>query len=80
MENENKEENQDKPFNSDSVTRERCVDAIKQFFVDDKKSLAEDALELSEKMAHVMEYTIIRVIEAAMALIRKGISNVLEYN
>ena len=31
-------------------------------------------------MSHVMEYTIIRVIEAAMALIRKGISNVLEYN
>lgn len=31
-------------------------------------------------MVHVMEFTIIRVVEAAMALIRKGISNVLEYN
>ena len=27
-----------------------------------------------------MEFTVIRVIEAAMALIRKGISNVLQYN
>jgi hypothetical protein len=31
-------------------------------------------------MHHVMEFTPIRVIEATMALIRKGISNVLEYN
>ena len=27
-----------------------------------------------------MEFTVIRVVEAMMALIRKGISNVLEYN
>ena len=31
-------------------------------------------------MQHVMEFTVIRVVEASMALIRKGISNVLEYN
>lgn len=29
---------------------------------------------------HVMEYTHIRIIEAMFALIRKSISNVLEYN
>lgn len=33
-----------------------------------------------KKHKHVMEFTIIRVIEATFALIRKAISNVLEFN
>ncbi len=31
-------------------------------------------------MPHVMDFTVIRVTEATFALIRKGISNILEYN
>ena len=42
--------------------------------------MAERALNIASTMPHVMEFTIIRVVEATMALIRKGISNVLEYN
>lgn len=37
-------------------------------------------MDIASTMAHVMEFTKIRVIEATFALIRKGISNVLEYN
>jgi dynein heavy chain 1 len=37
-------------------------------------------LRLANAVQHVMEFTVIRVVEAMMALIRKGISNVLEYN
>jgi hypothetical protein len=37
-------------------------------------------MNLAAKQPHVMEFTIIRVTEALFALIRKGISNVLEYN
>jgi dynein heavy chain 1 len=37
-------------------------------------------LKLAQTIPHVMEFTVIRVVEATMALIRKGISNVLEYN
>lgn len=37
-------------------------------------------MAIAAKLPHVMEFTIIRVTEATFALIRKGISNVLEYN
>ena len=37
-------------------------------------------MKIASKMSHVMEFTVIRVTEAMFALIRKGISNVLEYN
>ena len=49
-------------------------------FLGEGETFAERALEISSSMAHVMEFTVVRVVEAAMALIRKGISNVLEYN
>ena len=37
-------------------------------------------MNIASKMPHVMESTVIRVTEAMFALIRKGISNILEYN
>ena len=37
-------------------------------------------MNIASKMPHVMEFTVIRVTEAMFALIRKGISNILEYN
>jgi len=59
--------------------RNRCVEVIEYFFEGDN-SFASQAIELASSMQHVMEFTKIRVIEATFALIRKGISNVLEYN
>jgi len=38
------------------------------------------ALEFAATLPHVMEFTRIRCLEAIFALIRKGISNVLDYN
>ena len=37
-------------------------------------------LDYSANIPHVMEFTRIRVLEATFALIRKGISNVIDYN
>lgn len=37
-------------------------------------------VDLASTFPHVMEFTRIRVLEASFALIRKGITNVLEYN
>lgn len=37
-------------------------------------------MEISSRYKHVMEFTVIRVLEAMFALIRKGISNIIEYN
>jgi len=37
-------------------------------------------VELAENMSHIMEFTRIRVLEAFFCLIRKGISNVIQYN
>lgn len=50
------------------------------FLFQGEDSFCERALNVAAKMPHVMEFTVIRVTEATFALIRKGISNVLEYN
>jgi dynein heavy chain 1 len=62
--------------------RERCVQAVEFIFVSDvqEESFCERCLAIASKLPHVMEFTVIRVTEATFALIRKGISNVLEYN
>lgn len=58
-----------------------CVEAIRPIFLG-YNAFAESAVNLSMEFGnkHVMDYTNIRVIEAMFALIRKSISNVLEYN
>ncbi len=66
-------------MSTESVLRERCVQSV-QFMFLNENSFAEQALNLATNIPHVMEFTVIRVVEATMALIRKGISNVLEYN
>ena len=38
------------------------------------------AVEYSFSQNHVMEFTVMRALESMFALLRKGISNVLEYN
>ena len=60
-------------------TRDKCVEAIESLFQGDN-SFASQALMLASSLPHVMEFTKIRTIEATFALVRKGISNVLEYN
>lgn len=37
-------------------------------------------VNIASELKHVMEFTKIRVLEASFALIRKGLSNVIEYN
>jgi dynein heavy chain 1, cytosolic len=51
-----------------------------EFMFANEESFCERCLTIASKMPHVMEFTTIRVTEATFALIRKGISNVLEYN
>lgn len=38
------------------------------------------AIDFSETLQHVMEFTKIRVLEAMFALVRRGITNIIEYN
>jgi len=38
------------------------------------------AIEHAETLDHIMEFTRIRVLEAVFASVRKGITNVLDYN
>ena len=70
----------DKKSNDDYNTqvRQKAVEAIRQFF--SERGYVQQALELAEKYTHVMDFTVIRVIESMFALVRKGISNILEYN
>ena len=55
-----------------------AVDSIKKFF--EPNNLVQLALESAEKLPHVMEFSKIRVIESMFALLRRGISNIIEYN
>jgi dynein heavy chain 1 len=59
--------------------REKCVEFIKPLFEGDN-SFGLTALAKAEVQKHVMVFTKIRVLEAAFALIRKGISKIIEYN
>jgi dynein heavy chain 1 len=38
------------------------------------------AIECAEARPHIMEFTRIRALESFFALVRRGISNVIEYN
>ena len=55
------------------------MDSIKPLF-EGEPSFIQSCVELALGFKHVMEFTKVRVLEAAFALIRKGISNVLEFN
>lgn len=61
-----------------SQIRIKSVEAIKQFFT--PNGVIQQALDISEKYNHVMDFTVIRVIESMFALVRKGIGNIIEYN
>lgn len=72
-------ETQSKVISPESVIRAKCVSFIEGIF-DGDESLAQRMIQTAENMKHVMDFTRIRVIEAFFALIRKAITNVLEYN
>lgn len=74
----NKIESSNKKNDDNSLLRKRCVEALKTFFVEN--GFVEKALEVTSKYIHIMEFTRIRVIESMFALVRKGISNIIEYN
>jgi len=76
----NEEENEEMKT-KDQETRAKCVEAITPIFIGDRAFVAAAVMESANcGTKHVMEYTYIRIIEAMFALIRKSISNVLEYN
>ena len=58
--------------------RTKAADSIKTFF--EPNNLVQKALEAVEEYNHVMEFTKIRVIESMFALLRKGTTNIIEYN
>lgn len=74
-------EQQEQFITKDQQTRSKCVEAIIPLYIGDYAWIAQAVLESANcGTKHVMEYTYIRIIEAMFALIRKSISNVLEYN
>ena len=59
--------------------RKECVNAIKKFF-NGEDCFVSRMLNYAESKPHIMDFTRIRVLDSTFALIRKGISNVLDYN
>lgn len=62
-----------------SIVRRQCVECIRPLF-EGTDSFVSKSVNYAETLPHVMEFTKVRVLEAMFALIRKGISNILEYN
>ena len=58
--------------------RTKAADSIKVFF--EPNNLVQRALEAVEEYNHVMVFTKIRVIESMFALLRRGTTNIIEYN
>jgi len=69
---------QDEATKQAKITRDICVESIKKLFISD--GFITQCLEYSEKQDHVMKFTNIRALEALFALIRKGVTVVVEYN
>ena len=73
MEFESKNEN-----DVNAQVRSKASDCIKVFF--EPNNLVQKALEAVEKYTHVMVFTKIRVIESMFALLRRGTTNIIDYN
>ena len=76
--NANVVEFENKAQSGHSKVRNTAVESIKQFF--EKNGLVQKALDEVEKLPHVMEFTKIRVVESMFALLRKGTTNIIDYN
>ena len=77
--NKANESDQQREQSEEAITREKCVNSVLKLY-EGENSFAVNAIQAAESMRHVMEFTFIRVIEAMFALVRKGVTNVLEYN
>lgn len=61
--------------------RKQCVEAILPLFDDSEgPGFMTRTIEHAETLPHIMDFTRIRCLESFFALIRRGISNVIEYN
>ena len=69
---------ENKPDDINIQIRTKAADSIKIFF--EPNNLVQKALEAVEEYTHVMEFTRIRVIESMFTLLRKGTTNIIEYN
>jgi dynein heavy chain 1 len=58
--------------------RRSCVNSIRALFEED--AYMTKVLDHASGLPHVMEFTRIRCLESTFALIRKGITNVIDYN
>jgi dynein heavy chain 1, cytosolic len=61
------------------VLRNKCIDFIQKIF-EGEDSFVTKAIGVAASMKHVMDFTRIRVLEALFALLRKCLTNVIEYN
>ena len=62
-------------------TRKQCVEVIQHLFDDTElNSFMTRTIEYAETLNHIMDFTRIRCLESFFALVRRGISNVIEYN
>ncbi len=59
--------------------RKKCVEAIRPLF-DDEMCYMTKVLDFAASLPHIMDFTRIRVLESTFALVRKGISNIIDYN
>jgi dynein heavy chain 1, cytosolic len=71
-------DSKDKKSDYATSVRQKSVECIRPLFM--PNGFVHQALDLSSKYTHVMDFTRIRVIESMFALVRKGITNILEYN
>jgi dynein heavy chain 1 len=58
------DDKQEKRVDKISLVRQKCVEIIEKLFVGEGSTLGEKGIEIAEKIPHVMEFTVIRVIEA----------------
>lgn len=62
-------------------TREVCVNSIKNLFMDSEAvPFISKLMNIAAKTPHIMDFTNIRGLEAFFALVRRGITTVIEYN
>ena len=62
-------------------TRKQCVEAILPMFDDsDSPGFMTRTIDYAETLPHIMDFTRIRCLESFFALVRRGISNVVDYN
>lgn len=62
-----------------TIIRKDCINTLKKYF-QGEDCFVTRCIQYAESRPHIMEFTRIRVLESMFALVRKGISNVIEYN